>query len=240
MSTFKRGVFVQPAQPAAIPVRVGRQVQTVRDTSIVMPGQTVQQPHARIIGARPEAQHPVPVRGLLVDGSGKPLRGLSQTTIDAHKAHAETASEQCTNCGRMVPPAQMKTIINNAYNSNNPLRLCDMPPQPGEQPSCASLAYKDPHRAEAKQIQPWRPSIPAVRFDRETAAPYDPQKRGVTISELTKRDTYHDERSVPSQYRTDTLASEGQWSGGGKAGHIVTRDSVNSSRDRAGRARGNR
>lgn len=168
------------------------------------------------------ARHEPPVRGLLVDGSGKPLRGLSKATVEAHQAHTATASELCTNCGEMRTPAQMKTVVGNAYNSNNPLRICQ---------ACAALAYKDPHN----QSERWQPSVPRVRFDRETAAPYDAHERGVRISDLVTKDTYHNEREVAPEYRADTLANEGRWSGGKHGGHVVTGDSVARSRDRAAR-----
>lgn len=237
--TFKRGIVVPtPQAEAPKPQVIGRQL-SVRQTTIVSPSQTTSQPQGRVI-ARPELGSQRPgeyVRGLLVDGTGKPLRGLSQATIQAHKAQTEDATEQCMNCGKMVPPAQMKTVIANAYNSNNPLRLCNTPDVPGEPPSCVKLAYKDPHKVEARQIEPWRPSIPAVRFDRETAAPYDARERGVSISELVTRDTYHNEREVESKYKTDVLVGEGRWSGGGRAGHQVTSETVSQSRERASRAR---
>lgn len=235
--SFKRGITpATPPAPAPKPQVVGRQVQ-VRQPTIVTPSQTTPQPSARIIAHPQTTQEPQHVRGLLVDGTGRPLRGLSKATIQAHQAHTENATEQCQNCGRMVPPAQMKTVIPNAYNSNNPLRLCNTPDTPGQPPSCVKLAYKDPHAVEARQLEPWRPSIPAVRFDRETAAPYDARQRGVQISDLVTRDTYHNEREVESKYKTDVLVGEGRWSGGGRAGHQVTSESVQQSRERAARVR---
>ncbi len=238
--SFKRGIgSPPPSAPPPTPARiVGRPVQTIRP-SIVTPSQTTPQPQARVV-ARPDLapqEQPQHVRGLLVDGTGRPLRGLSQATIQAHKAQTEDATEQCMNCGKLVPPAQMKTIVTNAYNSNNPLRLCDTPDTPGQPPSCVKLAYKDPYKVEARRIEPWRPSIPQVRFDRETAAPYNAHERGVSISELVTKDTYHNEREVPSHLRPDTLIGEGQWSGGGRAGHQVTPESVAQSRERAARVR---
>ncbi len=231
--SFKRGLQTPtaPAAPAPVAKVVGRTAQSIRQTTIVAPNQPA--PPQNVI-TRPQLKPEAAVRGLLVDGTGKPLRGLSQQTLDAHKAHTENATELCTNCGKMVPPAHMKTVVANAYNSNNPLRLCDTPNDPT---SCVKLAYKDPHKVEARQMAPWKPSIPQVRFDRETAAPYNAHERGVTLRELTTRDTYHKEREVPSQYRTDVLIGEGTWSGGGKAGHVVTRESVAASRDRAARVR---
>lgn len=137
----------------------------------------------------------------------------------------------------MVPPAQMMTVVKNAYNSNNPLRLCNTPDVPGQPPSCTKLAYKDPYKVEARQIEPWRPSIPAVRFDRETAAPYDARQRGVSISDLVTKDTYHNERDVESRYKQDVLVGEGRWSGGGRTGHQVTAESAAAARERAARRR---
>lgn len=235
--SFKRGIQ-QPTQPqtaAPKPQVLGRQVTTIRSTTIVAPNHTPATPNARVIERPNVAPQPQEhVRGLLVDGTGRPLRGLSKSTIEAHQAHTESATELCMNCGKMVPPAHMKTVVANAYNSNNPLRLCDTPNDPM---SCVKLAYKDPHKVEARQMQPWKPSIPQVRFDRETAAPYNAHERGVSLKDLTTRDTYHNEREVPSQYKTDVLPGEGVWSGGKKAGHVVTRESVAASRDRAARVR---
>jgi len=234
---LRKGI-VPTAQPTAAPAPVARIIGRTAQAVITTPTQSVPQPQARII-TKSEAPRlrEGPVRGLLVGNDGKPLRGLSQQTLEAHKAYSEDATERCMNCGRMVPPKYMKTVVANAYNSNNPLRLCDTPPVQGEAPSCISLAYRDVGRNDAPQAKPWRPSIPAVRFDRETAAPYDARQRGVTIRDLTTRDTYHNEREVPSQFKTDVLIGEGRWSGPGGKGHVVTRESVAASRDRAARAR---
>lgn len=233
--TFKRGISPAAAPAASEPQAriVGRQLQTVRQTQIVTPqqAQTVPAPNARIIAQPAEAPPPQHVRGLLVGGDGKPLIGLSQATIQAHKAQTEDATETCYNCGRLCPPAHMKTVVTNAYNSSNPLRLCNMPPKPGEPPSCTQLAYKDPYAMKDN----WRPSIPVVRFDRETAAPYEARKRGVTIGDLVNRDTYHNEREVESKFVQDGLAGEGRWSGGGRAGHQVTPESLAQSRERRAR-----
>jgi len=229
--SFKRGIGgggSSASVPPTAPIVIGKPI-SFRQSIIVEPNA---QPPQRI--TQPVEQPPSRVRGLLVDGTGRPLRGLSQATIEAHKAHAETESELCTNCGKMRTPAQMRTVINNAYNSNNPLRICDVP---GDPTSCAQLAYKDPHKVEAKQLDGWRPSIPSVRFDRETAAPYDARERGVTLKDLTTRDTYHSEREVDAKYRPDALVGEGRWSGGGRTGRQVTPETVAQSRERAGRRR---
>lgn len=238
--SFKRGMTPvaapqQGAQHRSSQV-IGRPVTT--RSSIVTTSAPQAQP-SRVITS-PQlvfAPEPTHVRGLLVDGVGKPLRGLSQATIQAHRAQTEDATEQCSNCGKLVPPAQMKTVVTNAYNSSNPLRLCDTPDAPGQPPSCVKLAYKDPYKVEARQIEPWRPSVPAVRFDRETAAPYNARERGVSIGDLVTKDTYHNEREVEAKYRPDALMGEGRWSGGGRAGHAVTSESVASSRERAARTR---
>lgn len=166
------------------------------------------QPARVITNERPTLRE-APVRGLIVDAGGKPLRGLSQHTIEAHKAHTEDATELCGgSCGQLHPPAQMKTVVGNAYNSNNPLRLCE---------SCAKLAYKNPYNQDER----WQPSVPKVRFDRETGATYDAHKRGVSISELVTRDTYHRESEVEDKYKAEHAPREGQWSGGGRVGHAV-------------------
>lgn len=222
--SFKRGLTqtqTPSSTPAATPRIVGKTL-TRQPEVIVTPQQ--QAAPSRIITRQEAGPQPQPVRGLLVDNSGRPLVGLSRATIEAHKAHTETASELCRNCGELRAPAQMKTIIPNAYNANNPLRICEI---------CAKLAYKDPHKTDEK----WTPSIPSVRFDRETAAPYDARARGVTIGELVTKDTYHNEREVDSKYRTDVLIGEGKWSGGGRAGHVATRESLERSRERAARVR---
>lgn len=198
---------------------IGRQV-SVRQTTIAT--STAPQP-SRIITQQP--QHEPPVRGLLVDATGKPLRGLSKATIEAHKAHTENATEPCGGtCGGTYPPAEMTTVVGNAYNASNPLKLCK---------GCAALAYKNP----TNEADKWKPSVPRVRFDRETAAPYDAHERGVSIKELVTKDTYHNEREVEAHYKQDTLVGEGRWSGGGRAGHVVTAESVRASRERASRRR---
>lgn len=218
--SMKRGVFQQPPQQQATtgtpqPIRA----RVVETKSRIVTSEPPPQP-SRLI-TQTERREPA-VRGLLVDGTGRPIRGLSQATIAAHTAHTETASEQCTNCGEMRTPAQMQTIINNAYNSNNPLRICQ---------GCSALAYKNPHDASAQ----WRPAVPSVRFDRRTAAPFDARKQGMRISDLVTKDTYHNEREVEPQFRADTLQDEGRWSGGRHGGHQVTPESVAHSRERASR-----
>lgn len=244
MSSFKRGMTPAAAPPPqtstthnVVGRTIARPAQPVQTRSPIITTSTPQQREPSRIIVHPAPEAPQHVRGMVVGNDGKPIRGLSQATIQAHKAQTEDATEQCQNCGRWVPPAHMKTIIPNAYNSNNPLKLCNAPHVQGQQPSCASLAYKDPKAADAKQIEGWKPSIPAVRFDRDTAAPYDARQRGVSISDLVHKDTYHSEREVDSRYKQDHLIGEGNWSGGGRAGHQVTSDSVAASRDRAARVR---
>lgn len=180
-------------------------------------------PRARVI-ARDEPERAPPVRGLLVGTDGRMLKGLSQATVAAHQAHTENASELCTNCGEQRTPSQMKTIIANAYNSNNPLRICQ---------DCAKLAYKNPH----DESQKWRPAVPQVRFDRDRGKPYDAQAAGVTLKDLVTKDTYHRERDVAPELRGEHAPSEGVWSGGGRAGHAISDESLEASRERAARRR---
>jgi hypothetical protein len=229
---IRRGIAAGSAPstttPVAAPQIIGRQVSLRPSPIVETPGGP-----SRII-TQPQAPREQPVRGLLVDGTGKPLRGLSRATIEAHQAHTENATELCPNCGRYFPPSHMKTVVANAYNGNNPLRLCNAPPKPGEPKSCTQLAYKDPYHEGGEK---WQPSIPGIRFDRRTAAPYDARQAGVTISDLVSRDTYHRESEVGSEYQAERPINERQWSGGGRAGHTVTPESVASSRERAARVR---
>jgi hypothetical protein len=169
------------------------------------------------------------VRGVILDAGGRKLiKGLSPATIQAHQAHTETASEQCKNCGDFKPPADFQTPVKNAYDPNNPLRICN---------ACALLAYKDPFKVEAKQIAGWKPSIPSVRFDRTRGNPYDARAAGVSIGDLVSDtgDTYHKERDVAPEFRAEQVPNYGQWSGGGRAGHQVTASSLERSREGAAR-----
>lgn len=155
-----------------------------------------------------ESQH---VRGLVVDQAGRPIVGLSKATIQAHQAHTENATELCTRCGEYRPPVQMKTVIANAYNSNNPLRVCKV--------ECLPLTYRDPSPNSKER---WRPEIPAVRFDRNSGKMYNAREAGVQLRDLVTRDTYHKESEVAPELRPDHLAGEGKWSGGGRTGHVST------------------
>lgn len=171
------------------------------------------------------------VRGTILDAGGKRLiRGLSQATVQAYRDHNENATEQCKNCGEFKPPAAFQTPVKNAYNPDNPLRICD---------SCAGLAYKDPFKVEAKQIAPWSPQVPAIRFDRNRGKPYDARAAGLSIRDLVNdsSDTYHREREVAPEYLAEQAPRYGQWSGGGRTGHQVTRTSLERSREAAARSR---
>ena len=207
----------KPLQPITHNVQ-GRQVVKTREPSrIITPNES--QPVAR-----PKLRESVqPVRGIIVDASGRPLRGLSKATMDAHREVNEALTEKCPRCGEMRTRAQMKTIIPNAERPSNPLVICI---------SCVETSYKDP-RNEGDR---WRPQVPAVRFDRERGQPYNAHRAGVSIADLVTKDTYHNERDVEAKYRPDNLAGEGRWSGGGRAGHAVSDDTLAQSRERAAKA----
>lgn len=211
--------------------------QQIQDVKPTIPTARTIQPKIITRDQKPSAHRPIqsrittddlssktPVRGMLVGSDGKFLKGLSQATVEAHKAHTETASEQCRNCGDFKTPAQMITTVANAYNANNPLRICN---------ECAQRAYKDPRNEKDK----WQPKIPEIRFDRERANPYFARDRGITMVDLVNRDTYHEERDVAPQFRVNNAERAGQWSGGGRAGHVVTSSSLEQSRERANRVR---
>lgn len=162
--------------------------------------------------AQPVTPH---VRGLLVGIDGKPMRGLSQATLDAHKTQTEDATELCTRCGQMRPPAQMKTVVANALMSDNPVRICVV--------ECTQATYKDPHQTTDN----WKPSVPGVRFDRERGQPYDAKRAGVGIKDLVTKDTYHKESEVDPEIMQKTkrgVVGLGQWSGAsGRVGHLPRR-----------------
>jgi len=219
MSGFRKGMVQQPPQAPQqqvgktatvigrqLPKRENSQGNTQERSRIITNDRINARPGGSGITARFETQH---VRGLIVDGTGRPLRGLSQATIEAHKAHTEDATEQCTRCGKMRPPAQMKNVIPNAENPNNPLRVCIT--------ECVPLTYKNPYDDREK----WQPQVPAVRFDRERGTPYDAVQAGVTIKDLVTKDAYHNEKEVDPEFRQDHLYGEGNWSGGGRAGRTL-------------------
>lgn len=164
------------------------------------------------------------VRGVLVDTRGKIHRGLSQATLQAHQAHTADATEMCKNCGEMKTPAEMGTVVGNAYNPNNPLRMCL---------TCKGLSYKDPNDPNVR----WQPKIPQIRFNRDRGSPYDAHQAGITMKDLTNRDTYHKEREVDPELRITEAPRVGQWSGGARAGHAHTQASLDQSRVRASRVR---
>lgn len=212
--SFKKGLVQVPqSQQNAAKVNnvqithnvAGRQVQTKRaDASrIVQPGQT-QQPVQRPV-LKESVQ---PVRGLLVDASGRPLRGLSQSTVAARDEANQTATERCTRCGQMRTRAQMKTIIPNAEQPNNPLVICD---------ECTKTAYKDPRNTQER----WKPEVPTIRFDRERGQPYDARRAGVSISDLVNKDTYHNEREVDGTKKAQLAQQSGPWSGAGPVGRTT-------------------
>lgn len=228
---IRKGMFQQPDQPAAPPGGgAGRDVKPhhVIGRSITPKAAPPPEPSRIIQDTRMDRRPSLreqPIRGMLTDATGKPLRGLSQTTIAAHQAHTEAATEQCTRCGEMRPPAQMRTLIANAENPNNPLRACLT--------ECVPVTYKSPYQDKDK----WQPQVPSVRFDRDRGSPYNARERGVTLGDLVTKDTYHKESEVEAHQRPDVLVGEGRWSGGGKAGHGVSQQSLEQSRIRAERAR---
>jgi hypothetical protein len=165
------------------------------------------------------------VRGLVVDATGKPLRGLSQATIDAHKAQTEDCTELCTRCGEMRPPAQMQTLVHNAENPGNPLRVCKV--------ECVPVTYKNPYDDREK----WKPQVPLVRFDRERGSPYNAREAGVTISDLVTKDAYHNEKEVDPQFKADHDYGAGQRVQTNRVGHTQSKDSLAASRDRISKRR---
>lgn len=222
---MRRGL-VQPS-PTALPPKPA--VHNIR-ARIIEPKPATPEP-SRIVD--PNARPQPPIRGAIVDAGGKKLiRGLSQATVQAHQAYTETASEQCRNCGEFKPPAEFQTPVKNAYNPNNPLRICN---------ACAKLAYKDPYQVEAKRIDPWKPFVPQIRFDRERGVPYDARAAGLSIGDLVNdngnRDAYHKERDVAPEFRVEQAPRYGQWSGAGRTGHPHTAASLENSRERAQRRR---
>lgn len=151
------------------------------------------------------------VRGMIVGVDMKPIKGLSKATLEAHHAYAEAATEQCQRCGQMRPPAAMRTVIANAEQPNNPLRICIT--------ECMGVAYKNPYDSR----EAWKPSVPQVRFDRDRGQPYDPRERGMSISDLITKDTYHKESEVDPEMRKMS-ADRGTWSGqSGRIGHTPKR-----------------
>ena len=176
---------------------VGRQV-TRREAPAQAPQQREER-RSMIIHPNPNVQQAV--RRLVVGLAGKPIRGLSQATVDAHKAYNEAATEQCTRCGEMRPPADMKTVIANAEQPNNPLRICKS--------ECIPVSYKNPFDDRER----WKPSVPAIRFDRDSGAAYSTAERGTTINDLITKDSYHKEREVAAEFKTEHVQGEGHWSG---------------------------
>lgn len=225
--TFRKGIVPQASQAApakqtsSVLAQRARTVPTRHESPIIQN----QHQHApqRVISVG-RTEHQPTVRGVVVGTDGKLIRGLSQATVAAHQAHNDTQSEQCRNCGEFRTPAQMQNVIGNAYNPNNPLRMCK---------SCSELAYKDPRNASEQ----WKPSVPAIRFDRARGNPYDAHKAGIRMIDLVKdaSDTYHREREVDPEFRVTDAARMGQWSGGGVVGHCHTAQSLEHSKERARR-----
>lgn len=129
----------------------------------------------------------------LVNATGQPIRGLQQQTLDARKEANEAETEKCPRCDRMMKASEMKTIISNAENSSNPLRLCTRAHADGRV-SCSQQAWKDPHQEQDR----WKPSVPSVRFahenqEQKAGRPYDAHRAGVGVDDLINRDTYYTE-----------------------------------------------
>ena len=199
------------AQPHAV---IGRQVAKSSPPEPVRQASRIIQNSDRNSSVRAVFQDPPPLRGLLVDATGKPLRGLSQATIKAHQDHTENATELCTRCGEMRPPAAMKQVTGNAENPNNALRVCKI--------ECTPQMYKNPYADNER----WQASVPAVRFDRETGQPYNAHSNRVNLSDLVNKDTYHREQDVDADKRQIADHGAGQWSGrmnNGRIGHVPTR-----------------
>jgi len=209
--SFRKGVIPQPQAPSSKPV--GSPATQIKAKIITSPTET--SPSELVFEGR--GRNNQAIRGVIVDTGGKIIRGLSQATIAAHHDHTQTASERCKTCGEMRPPAEMQTVVGNAYNASNPLRICKI---------CAGFSYKDPR----DRSQEWRPQMPSVRFDRERANPYDPRTRGVSMKDLVTRDTYHRENEVSAEFKIDSAPNEGQWFGGARTGHQVTQESLERSR----------
>lgn len=226
MSTFRRGLVQQP--PQAPSKDVGKTATVVGRQLPKKPEPPPQPERSRIItedkprgvNVQFQTQH---VRGLIVDGSGKPIRGLSPGTIAAHKAQTEDCTELCTRCGEMRPPAQMKTVVGNAENPNNPVRICAI--------ECIPVAFKNPFDDRQK----WQPSVPSVRFDRERGSPYDARAAGVSIRDLVTKDTYHNEKEVEPEFRRDHDYGQGQRVAKDRVGHAPSRESLEASRARIAR-----
>lgn len=203
--SFKRGI-TPPAQPAAAtvtatPSRVGRQL----ERPAAPPPQIITS--SRDASFRPRLKEPTNVvRGVLVDTSGKMLKGLSQSTIAAQKAHAEDCTQQCTRCGEMRAPADMEKLVSNSARGSNEVWACKT--------LCKPETYRNPYSSDER----WQPKIPGIRFDREDGRPYDARQAGVTMSDLINRDAYHSEREVPSEFVQNAPSRHGQWSGGGNVG----------------------
>lgn len=195
----------QPAPSSQTHQVVGRPVTRREAPAVIAP----QEPPRRVL-ERPTLRGEPAVRGLLVDAAGKPLRGLSQATLDAHKAQTEDCTELCTRCGQMRPPAQMRTVVPNAERPNNVVRICAV--------ECVPVAFKDPYQDKDR----WQPQVPAVRFDRERGQPYNARQAGVSLKDLVTGDTYHNEKEVDASLRRDADYGAGTRQQNGRVGHAVT------------------
>lgn len=202
---MRRGISQPLPQTATTPTYKIPTVRTLDAPRIAATPAPLPRPAQSIIVAPNERPAPA-VRGVLVDTSGQMIRGLSPATVQAHVAHTQTASEKCKNCGEMRAPAEMKTVVANASNPDNALRLCNR---------CASVSWKDPYGNDE-----WKPVLPRVRFDREEGRPYDARARGIGLSDLVNRDTYHREDEVAPQYIQNHVPNAGQWSGAHRVGRI--------------------
>jgi hypothetical protein len=231
---MRRGIVQQPQQQTSndVPTHnvVGRQLkqptQQEREYSRLTPPVV----NAPLITSATQRTQSGAVRGLMVGTDGRPLRGLSHATIQAHKAQTEDCTELCERCGQLRPPAEMVTTVTNVVKSDRPQRICKV--------ECTKLVYKDPGSDQDR----WQPSVPLVRFDRERGTPYNAQAQGVTIAELVNKDTYRseqesDSRPYVSVTSVDAVNGYGKWSGGNKAGHVPTPSSLEQSRVRVQRAR---
>lgn len=212
---MRRGIIVQPSAPVSTPVPAARSFATVA---------TAASPIITVEAAR-RAPPPGTVQGLLVGVDGKPIRGLSSATVKAHQAHTEEATERCSQCGKMRTPAQMQSVVGNAYRNSHPLRICNVP---GDPESCVRLSYKPPDQEGDR----WKPTIPRVRFDQDTGAPYDTKERPVDLAYLTKSDTYRSEAEAANVVDAhgrrvvgmNAPSGEGDWSGTtSRIGHVPKR-----------------
>src|SRR5574343_288062 len=111
----------------------------------------------------------------------------------------------------MRAPSNIKTLAPNALRPDNSIRVCNVP---GDPTSCGQMAYKDPNGNDQ-----WKPSIPAVRFDRETGRPYDAKAAGLSL-DFVINDTYRTRAEAAAAKISDIDApeTEGVWSGGRAVG----------------------